>query len=286
MSEGITGFVDLNPLMTATRKISEDTGKEIGAIMHDVAALTCADLIKSTPPVELSDGRRGSDAAAFRLGKAAVARDIGEITYGVPNWGKWYVGKAKGMPAATTMFKGDSRAVFITGDDLVDKDGGKLAGFHASKRNWAGVVSKSTRRQASTPLRDGRYMRKYQMVTTARKKKEYIKQVQAHVGKTRAGWLAGWNYFKKFALTTTYQAPEWVNRHGESQGTYTDAGDYNSFQVDLTITNRVPWIRKTIVARMVDSVLRTREKDFARGFYLLRLQRVLDKQRAAGAVST
>ena len=85
--------------------------------------------------------------------------------------------------------------------------------------------------------------------------------------------------FSKNALTSRYNPPAWV-RNQPYMGTFTDSGNTEQISGDWTATNQVPWIRRTAIVRLVDYVMGVRAKDFWKGNYRMRLDKVLKKREA------
>jgi len=272
--------VDIAGFEAAMTGISRDTGIEMEAIMRDNMVLTLADIIKSTPPIDLGDARRGSDASAYKLGKGAVASDIQSIVYGVKRWNGSLLGHTKNIAAGLQMVKSPTGAVFVVADEMVDEAGSKLFDYHQYQRNSkSGRVTRAAKNSATNGMH-GNFKKINRLITPAQNLKKYVTMMQGHIGQTRAGWMAAWNHFKSGALTSMYQPPAWVTKHGSGHGSFTDTGTTSHITGEWTATNSIPWISNTVIARLVSSVMRTRMADFARGKYEMRLQRMLDKYKS------
>ena len=273
----MTGTVDTSVYEKEMPRISQELRVIEDEIVRDNTALMCADLMKSTPPIDIAEGYRGSDASAKKLGERAVEGDIRSLVQGVKR--KNVLGKANNKEFKDLVaIKNDAGDFYYIGDEELDLQGAKLAEFHKSKRSQK--TGKAYRGSVRS-VKVGRARRSYRLHVLESNVKKYIREKMADIGKTRAGWLAALNHFSVGALTSRYRAPSWVSRHGESMGSFTDERtDAGTF---ATATNSVPWIRETIVNKMVDSVLRTRARDFQSGKYAGRLQRAIDKAQGRAA---
>lgn len=275
-------YVDVASFESAMEGIAKETGVEMSAIMRDNSALICADLIKSTPPIDISDGRKGSDAAAYRLGKGAVERDIRSIVYGVKNWSKNHKGTSD-LVSGAHLFNSDDGALYAVQDQYVSQDGSKISAYHSARRLPSnGHVGGGAKTGANTKYAIGNFTESRKMHVPEPVLKKYIKDVQSHIGKTRAGWMPAFVHFSQNALTSRYNPPAWVANQPQN-GSFTDSGNMEQISGDWTATNSVPWIRRTAVAKMVTSVLNTRAKDFWKGNYKMRIERVLKKREAVTA---
>ena len=275
--EVMTGTVDTSVWEREIPQISKELRVIEDEIVRDNTALMCADLMKSTPPVDIAEGYRGSDASARRLGERAVEGDIRALVQGVKR--KNVLGPANNKKFSDLVaVQTDAGDLYYIGDKELDLEGSRLAEFHKSKRS---PKSGKAYRGSVRSVKIGKARRSNRLHVMESNLKKYIREKMADIGKTRAGWLAALNHFSVGALTSRYRAPSWVSRHGESMGSFTDerteAGTF------ATATNSVPWIRETIVNKMVDSVLRTRARDFRSGKYAGRLQRAIDKAQGRAA---
>ena len=273
----MTGTVDTSVFEKEIPQISKELRVIEDEIVRDNTALMCADLMKSTPPIDIAEGYRGSDASAKKLGERAVEGDIRSLVQGVKR--KNVLGKANNKEFKDLVaIKNDAGDFYYIGDDELDLQGAKLAEFHKSKRS---PKTGKAFRGSVRSVKVGRARRSYHLHVLESNVKKFIREKMADIGKTRAGWLAALNHFSVGALTSRYRAPSWVSRHGESMGSFTDERtDAGTF---ATATNSVPWIRETLVNKMVDSVLRTRARDFQSGKYAMRLQRAIDKAQGRAA---
>ena len=273
----MTGTVDTSVFEKEIPQISKELRVIEDEIVRDNTALMCADLMKSTPPIDIAEGYRGSDASAKKIGERAVEGDIRSLVQGVKR--KNVLGKANNKEFKDLVaIKNDSGDFYYIGDEEFDLQGAKLADFHKSKRS---PKTGKAYRGSVRSVKVGRARRSYHLHVLESNVKKFIREKMADIGKTRAGWLAALNHFSVGALTSRYRAPSWVSRHGESMGSFTDERtDAGTF---ATATNSVPWIRETLVNKMVDSVLRTRARDFQSGKYAMRLQRAIDKAQGRAA---
>lgn len=275
-------YVDVIPFERAIDDLAKETGVEAHVIMRDNAALLCADLIKSTPPIDIGDGRRGSDAAAYRLGNGAVERDIRGIVYGVKNWGKNHKGTSD-LVSGAHLFKSDDGALYAVQDQYVSQDGSRIEAYHAARRLPSnGRVGSGAKTGAETKDKIGNFTASRKMHVPEPVLKKYIKDVQSHIGKTRAGWMPAFAHFSQNAFTSRYNPPSWVSNQ-PYMGSYSDSGSMEQISGEWTATNSVPWIRRTAVMKMLLVVINTRERDFWKGNYKKRIERVLKKREAVMA---
>lgn len=273
-------YVDVASFESAMEGIAKETGVEMNAIMRDNSALVCADLIKYTPPIDVGTGYKGSDAAAYRLGKAAVERDIRSIVYGVKSWGRNHKGTSE-LVGGAHLFKSESGALYAVEDQFVSQDGAKLAAYHKARRLPSnGHVGGGAKSGANSEYKIGNFTASRKMHVPEPVLKKYIREVQSHIGKTRAGWMPAFTRFSANALTSRYNPPAWVQNQPR-MGSFTDSGNMDQISGDWTATNSVPWIRRTAIVRLVTVVMDIRTKDFWKGNYRMRLERVLKKREAA-----
>jgi hypothetical protein len=273
-------YVDVAGFESAMDGIARETGVEMSAIMRDNSALICADLIKATPPIDVGDGHSGSDASAYRLGKAKVERDIRAIVYGVKSWGRNHKGPSE-LVGGAHLFKSEDGALYAVEEKNVSQDGMKLAAYHKALRlPSTGNVGNGAKENAASKFAISNFTASRKMHVPEPVLKKYIREMQSHIGTTRAGWMPAFLAFSKNALTSRYNPPAWV-RNQPYMGTFTDSGNMEQISGDWTATNQVPWIRRTAIVRLVNYVMDVRARDFWKGNYRMRLDKVLKKREAA-----
>jgi hypothetical protein len=285
--------VDVLEFNNAMKEIERETGVLADDIMLDNAALMCADLIRSTPP-----GKVGaqSEFDSRKMLEGKIDRDIRGLVYGIEGgFSKAIIGKAKAEGKTYTLFRDNRDVISLADEDKLDPSGTSIAELHNKSRGKGGNVLQSAKNDARgrRVILDHKALRKRaagatvgkslwlteKILTRASVLRRFVREQITHIGKTKAGWLPAFTEAMKYAITARYSPPAWVTRHA-GVGSFTiekpSGGTYGFFEA----VNSVPWIKKTKVAAMVDSIMRTRARDFQRGYYAKRLQTIMDAKRS------
>lgn len=292
----MTAQVDILEFNKSMARIAYDTGILADEILMDNAALMCADLIRSTPPSKIYAGGKGSEFEAKKHMESKIESDIRSLFYGIDGgFNKAVIGRAFAEGKAYSLFRDNRGVISLADERKLDPDGGSLADIHLKSRGKGGNVFPSAKKEASgrrvtLQLKNikkrasgysvGKSLWLTQKVLTkATVLRRFVREKFSHMGKTKAGWLPAFNEAMKYAITAKYRPASWITRHS-GEGSFhlelPSASSYGYFEA----TNSVPWISKTKVSSMVNSILNTRARDFQRGFYAKRLQSVIDKRRA------
>ena len=253
----------------AMRDLSVETGAQFQDLLRYQMALWCIDLVRKTaadPGKSLSKQRA--------QGEARVEKDIRHVVKGVaPQEMKvfsddWEIFN-KGQPIGHLFKSYHTGAVYGVDYDMLDASGATIPTHHAKARSpITGRVTTAGAGGNSGTKAIGRW--KFVNILHAPEAKvvEHIKKKQAHVGKTKAGWLRAAYYFcsKTRGLVDIDKMPDWVLRHTGVAGSYTD--NFKSAATiigDISSSNNVPWVRDDV--GFMNSTLRTRLLDLQSGMW-------------------
>jgi hypothetical protein len=100
-------------------------------------------------------------------------------------------------------------------------------------------------------------------------RRSYIRKVQGHVGKTKAGWLAALSYFCGVGRVPFPAGVDWVQRHGSMQGSFSNGMNVRTGGGTLMAMNNVIWSWR--FQKLVNYAVRVRQRDFDKGFFETRL---------------
>lgn len=270
--------IDVSEFQIAMKGVVRETGRLMKLVVREQMALWSKDLMASTIPTDkFSAGTQTEGMSAFKIGKNAIQNDLEKIFEPIRN------------PAVLAIWSNsdDGRGNQIiyrkTKTGLMKIDLGLLkmtiAGWHRQHRR----------------KRDGRtWMQKDRGFSwggrypaPATELARYATEVKGHVGKTRAGWIPAIFFFcSKTSGVVKPSIPAWVMRHsgfGKSNGVYQEGGNEATGEFYGMSGNNVPWIRDD---GMLAATKQTRLADMNRGWYAVRLQRVMNSYspiNAAGA---
>ena len=285
--------VDILEMTATMQEIERDTGVLADDIMLDNAALMCADLIKSTPPGKVADQ---SESESRKMLEGKIDRDISSLVYGIEGgFKKALIGKAQAEGKTYNLFRDNREVISLVDEDKLDPAGTSIADLHNKSRGKGGNVLQSAKnaargrrvtlqhkalRKRASGSKVGKSLWLTEKVLTRESVlRRYIKNQITHVGKTKSGWLPAFREAMRYAITARYNPPSWVTRHS-GEGSFSIEKPSSSGYGFFEAVNSVPWIKKTKVAAMVNSIMRTRARDFQKGYYAKRLQTIMDAKRA------
>ena len=265
-----------------TKAINRIVGKmpEYSAfVVSDVLALWCKDLMASTIPTNKFGGRSGSHRW---IGENAIQTDLERIFTPIDH------------PRALAAWRNDNNygeSLFRTSyGGLVMKIKRKLLNTaidtwhleHQDKRTGRTFEPKSE------SANDAWYGR---MPVPRDALISYAKKVKQRVGRTKAGWIPGVEYF--CAKTEGHVKPNvrgcggWVWRHkgfGYSFGGYNLTTNPHTSTSKGMAFNSVPWLESRSQG-LIDSTQATRLFDLNRGWYAKRMQKFFNESLVQGAAS-
>lgn len=262
--------IDTREFSQAMLGVHRDTGFLVEFIVADTMALWSKDLMRSTLPTSKLVSDVGNDR---KVGMEAVRKDIAKIFEPVREDAilqKW----AADTDAGAIIYRKTRRGTMKIDRDMLRMS---MRGFHSAHRN------RITGRTWIKPIRDQAWSGK--MPVRERDFDQYVRSVQADVGKTKSGWIPSCIYFAAKTGGRVKPIPVgygWVTKHdgfGSANGDATQVTNRSTLSSRGEAINSVPWIRDS--GGMMESTKRTRLADLNGPYYRLRLQKVLDKYQAA-----
>lgn len=244
-------------------KVSRVTGLTMFEVGHHAMALLVKSAMSRTPPLGNTEGAR-------KVGDRRVYKDVTSIIRAVPDdqfnqFGADWVAVNDGNPIGH-MFKRKDGSVYGVDYDMLGTNVGILQREHTKARN-----PKTGRTSTSgTYTRNvGRWKFVNRVHAPAALRREYLKTVQAHVGKTKSGWLAALSYFCRVGRSKFPSTIDWVQRHGSMHGKFVNGMNPATGGGFLSATNSIPWIGR--FAGLINFAVKVQERDFNRGFFEKRL---------------
>lgn len=234
----ITVGFDTGALNAQMNEFIAETGREAGQVVRDQARLLVRDLIAATPPFgkHTFDRREESYNDQRKIGEKAVERDIRKKFISLRQFIDERVTKPELKEALAAA--GGLGVSQKTGKGTFSTRRANPAAVEAILANL-GIEMKAVlvpdpadHKRART--RKGRVHRPRQVVILQEKALDrYVREVQSHVGKSKAGWMSA-------ALGLGVKAiPNWIRQH-LTPGLFEDQSNSKE-SPSITVGNLVPW---------------------------------------------
>ena len=126
-----------------------------------------------------------------------------------------------------------------------------------------------------------------QYFTTKTLLNDFIITIQSHIGKTKAAWAIGADFFAAKAngwVTSMY--PDWIGQWKGWASSYAVKEDnihVESMTGDVAAGTNVPWAKDP--HNMLEATLETRRKDIEKGYALKRLEAILKSHQPSGVMA-
>ena len=251
------------------REVNQNVGVGLRQLGNYQMGLWVADITKkisADPAIKNMDVQR-------KRGEAAVAADINKL-FAVPDSDQTMFQDADGGYGVRT--KGKRGAFFIKPENFV-YTAAQMQLKHRQSRNSRGRVSS----RFGGVAKEGNKTYSLKYWTHKKQLEDYIRTIQAHVGKTKSSWLKALYAFNARAKGwVKWTPPPWVTRHagwGAGYGAESEQFQASALRGTWEAGSNVPWIRQRDAERIVAATGATRLRDLKSSHIAKRLAGLMEK---------